>query len=276
MDVPQVFPLGDGIGSVMLIRVSPEQNCDAAIAQAARVSYASGTKTVSDDATLIRYLMRHAHTSPFEMVEFVFILVLPLFVERQLIRHRTASVNEESARYSIVENKFYIPSPDGVRAQSKTNRQGSSAEKLPDEVVNAFIQNVKKTTEETYQRYLSAIESGVSRELARMLLPQNMYTKMVWKMDLHNLFHFLRLRTDSHAQYEIQCYAREIFKFVQARCPAASQAFLDYRVNVVNLPPNEVEALRVYLPSDKPPEIKTTSRTEKIEWEEKYKKLISH
>jgi thymidylate synthase (FAD) len=267
-----VFPLGDDKGSVRLVGVMPESDVEAAIVRAARVSYQKGTKKRSDDAALIRYLYRHWHTTPFEMVEFTFHLKLPIFVARQLIRHRTANVNELSARYSEVPDEFYIPTPNGVRAQSTTNRQGSSDVSLPDNVVQHFIFDVESTTKDAYRRYQNALKSGVSRELARMLLPLNTYTEMFWKMDLHNLLHFLRLRMDEHAQYEIRCYANAIASFVKAKCPVAYSAFVDYRVTSVHLSASEIAAVAPFLPPSPPP-LASTSVTEKTEWTKKYSKM---
>src|SRR3954470_7750803 len=189
-------------GLVALVDVMPRlvpvgKTADTAIVQAARVSYGAGTKQVNEDRGLIRYLMRHRHTTPMEMVEFKFHHVMPIFIARQWIRHRTANVNEYSARYSIVRDRFYKPSPENVRKQSATNRQGGS-----EQIDNATAEDFLKwldDVETNYERYEQFLEKGVSRELARIALPVNVYTEWYWKIDLHNLFHFLSLRMDPHA-----------------------------------------------------------------------------
>ena len=225
-------------GYVKLIDVMPHADeedlsfnnhiADYAIIDAARVSYQSGTTRKQTDKQLLRYLMRHWHTSPFEMVEFKFEMRLPIFVMRQLVRHRTASLNEESARYSVMEDVFY--EPDTLRAQSTTNKQGSAEGDF-----NPFIEpRVSATalmshqTDEAYKLYQQLIEAGVAREQARMVLPVNLYTRVVWKCDLLNLLKMLRLRLDPHAQYEIRVFAEAIAEFVKMHCPWTWEAFEDY------------------------------------------------
>ena len=191
-------------GLVALVDVMPRlvpqgQTADSAIVQAARVSYGQGTKKVSEDRGLIRYLLRHRHTTPFEMIEFKFHVVMPIFIARQWIRHRTANVNEYSARYSVVPDRFYVPSNDNVRAQSASNRQGGEA---PVDVGTAeeFLGWLGEV-EQQYERYQQMLDKGVTRELARIALPVNVYTEWYWKCDLHYTLHFLSLLMDSHAQY---------------------------------------------------------------------------
>src|SRR4051812_42453855 len=190
-------------GLVALLDVMPRfapagKTADFAIVQAARVSYGAGTKQVNEDRGLIRYLLRHRHTTPLEMVEFKFHHVMPIFVARQWIRHRTASVNEYSARYSVVQDRFYRPSIENVRKQSTTNRQGGD-ERMDAATAQEFL-NWLDSVEKNYERYEQLIEKGVSRELARIALPVSVYTEWYWKIDLHNLLHFLSLRMDEHAQ----------------------------------------------------------------------------
>jgi thymidylate synthase (FAD) len=226
------------------VRVIDYFGDDAAIVQAARVSYGKGTKKVSDDRNLIRYLMRHRHSTPFEMCEIKLHVKLPIFVARQWIRHRTANVNEYSARYSILDREFYVPVPSQLAAQSTSNRQGrgdllegSAAEKAL-----GAIENLSAEAYRVYEELLNETRDGrtivpdapgLARELARMTLPTNYYTQWYWKIDLNNLFHFLSLRADSHAQYEIRVYADEICKVVERWCPIAYEAFKDYRMTGV-------------------------------------------
>jgi thymidylate synthase (FAD) len=216
---------------------------DYAIIDAARVSYQVGTKRKQSDKQLLRYLMRHWHTSPFEMVEFKFEMRLPIFVMRQLVRHRTASLNEESARYSVMEDVFY--EPDTLRAQSTTNKQGSAEGNFnpfigPKETATAVMNH---QTDEAYKLYQQLIEAGVSREQARMVLPVNLYTRVVWKCDLLNLLKMLRLRLDSHAQYEIRVYAEAIAEFVKLHCPWTWEAFEDYWMGSETFSKEELKAL---------------------------------
>jgi thymidylate synthase (FAD) len=210
---------------------------DASIVQAARVSYGQGTKTVSEDRHLIRYLMRNWHTTPFEMVEFKFRIKVPIFVARQWLRHRTASVNEVSARYSEVSNQYWIPTT--YRTQSSVNKQGSG-EFLHD--ITSHPQ--EHSSEIAFDVYNGLLDRGVSRELARVHLPQSTFTEFYWKINLHNLFHFLRLRMDSHAQQEIREPAQEVFNLIKPIVPDACQAFLDYRMNSMTLSGPEIHAIK--------------------------------
>ncbi len=195
---------------------------DAQIVRAARVSYGKGTKTVREDEKLIRYLLEHEHWSPFEMVEFKFHVKAPLFVARQWFRHRTASVNEISARYSVIENEFYVP--DKWRRQDTKNRQGSADEL--DHLTNAYATDAyTEALEHAYQAYESLLSAGVAREMARMVLPQSVYTQFYWKQDLRNLLHFLKLRLAPEAQWEIRQYARAILEIVRPLVPVTIQAW---------------------------------------------------
>jgi len=257
-------------GLVALVDVMPRlvpvgQTADAAIVQAARVSYGQGTKKVSEDRGLIRYLLRHRHTTPFEMIEFKFHVVMPIFIARQWIRHRTANVNEYSARYSVVPDRFYIPSLDNVRGQSATNRQGGEQ---PVDVGTAqeFLDWLAESDKQ-YQRYQELLDKGVTRELARVGLPVNVYTEWYWKCDLHNTLHFLSLRMDPHAQQEIRDYANAMFALIQPIVPITAEAFLDYRLEAMQLTRLEIEAVR----SGKP--LATENKREVAEWEAKKGKL---
>jgi len=229
------------------IRVIDYMGDDAAIVQAARVSYGAGTKHVSNDEGLIRYLMRHWHSTPFEMCEIKLHVKLPVFVARQWIRHRTANVNEYSARYSILDREFYIPAPEHLAAQSTVNNQGRG-EVLTGEEAARVLEMLKSDAGRAYDHYQEMLsqegQQGLARELARMNLPANIYTQWYWKVDLHNLFHFLRLRADAHAQYEIRVYAEAICRVVADWVPIAWGAFEDYRLGGVTLSSKAVECVR--------------------------------
>jgi thymidylate synthase (FAD) len=229
------------------VRVIDYMGDDAAICQAARVSYGKGTKSVTNDEGLIRYLMRHWHSTPFEMCELKLHVKLPVFVARQWIRHRTANVNEYSARYSILDREFYIPAPEHVNAQSEVNNQGRG-EVLQGEEAARVLDMLKADSGRCYDNYQSMIsqdgQSGLARELARMNLPANIYTQWYWKVDLHNLFHFLRLRADAHAQYEIRVYADAICAIAADWVPFAYKAFEDYRLGSVTMSAQMVDCMR--------------------------------
>lgn len=228
------------------VRVIDYMGNDSAIVQAARVSYGTGTETARSDEGLIRYLMSHWHSTPFEMCELKVHVKLPVFVARQWIRHRTANVNEYSARYSILDREFYMPEPEQLMKQSVTNKQGRS-EPLDPQKAAEIIAILKEDSENAYDNYIGMTdengEYGLARELARMNLPTNIYTQWYWKVDLHNLFHFLRLRADSHAQYEIRVYANIICEIVRKWCPLAYQAFEDYRLNAKQFSASEMRAI---------------------------------
>ena len=229
------------------VRVIDYMGDDAAIVQAARVSYGAGTKHVQNDEGLIRYLMRHWHSTPFEMCEIKLHVKLPVFVARQWIRHRTANVNEYSARYSILDREFYIPAPEQLAAQSTVNNQGRGAVLTGDEAARVLA-ILKSDAAQTYDHYEAMLsqdgQQGLARELARMNLPMNIYTQWYWKTDLHNLFHFLRLRADSHAQYEIRVYAEAIAACVRDWVPLAYGAFEDYRMGGVTLSAKAIAVLK--------------------------------
>ena len=219
---------------------------DAAIVQAARVSYGRGTKTLRDDRGLIRYLLRHRHTTPFEMVEVKFLVRLPIFVARQWIRHRSSSVNEYSARYSIVPDEFEVPLPEEVRHQSSRNRQGRG-EPLESTVVERFRFDLERVAEDAYAVYSRALEAGVARETARLVLPVAYYTQWYWKTNLWNLFHFLSLRLDPHAQEEIRLYAAEVARLGRLVCPVAFEAFDEFVLESLAFGRREQLALRSLL-----------------------------
>ena len=229
------------------VRVIDYMGDDAAICQAARVSYGKGTKSVQNDEGLIRYLMRHWHSTPFEMCEIKLHVKLPVFVARQWIRHRTANVNEYSARYSILDREFYIPAPEHIAAQSTINNQGRGETLTGDEAARV-LEILKADSARAYDNYEAMIsddgQQGLARELARMNLPANIYTQWYWKVDLHNLLHFLRLRADSHAQYEIRVYADEICKIVADWVPYAYAAFEDYRMGGPTLSKTSLDVMR--------------------------------
>ena len=229
------------------IRVIDYMGDDAAIVQAARVSYGAGTKHVQNDEGLIRYLMRHWHSTPFEMCEIKLHVKLPVFVARQWIRHRTANVNEYSARYSILDREFYIPQPEQLAAQSVVNNQGRG-EVLTGAESARVLDILKRDAAQCYDNYESMLsqdgQQGLARELARMNLPMNIYTQWYWKVDLHNLFHFLRLRADAHAQYEIRVYAEAIAACVRDWVPLAFAAFEDYRMGGATLSAKAISVLK--------------------------------
>ncbi len=250
------------------VRVVDYMGDDAAIVQAARVSYGRGTRKMSEDANLIRYLMRHWHSTPFEMCEIKYHVKLPIFVARQWIRHRTANVNEYSARYSIMDKEFYLPAPEHLATQSSDNRQGRG-ETLPPAAAARILALLRQDAEQTYDHYeemLAEDGPGLARELARMNLTLNTYTQWYWKTDLHNLFGFLRLRADAHAQYEIRVYAEAMLQTVEAWVPQACAAFRDYRLGAVSFSAKMLEVLKRQLagePVDQP-----TSGLSKREWTE--------
>ncbi|WP_425052583.1 FAD-dependent thymidylate synthase [Psychromarinibacter sp. S121] len=251
------------------VRVIDYMGDDSAIVQAARVSYGAGTKHVSNDEGLIRYLMRHWHSTPFEMCEIKLHVKLPVFVARQWIRHRTANVNEYSARYSILDREFYIPQPDALAAQSTVNNQGRG-EVLTGAEAERVLEILKADAGRSYDHYEEMLsqdgQQGLARELARMNLPANIYTQWYWKVDLHNLFHFLRLRADSHAQYEIRVYAEAICEMVKDWVPFAYAAFEDYRMGGVTLSSKAVDCLKRMLGGEEVTQ--ETSGMSKGEWRE--------
>ncbi len=231
------------------IRVIDYMGNDSAIVQSARVSYGKGTKHLSQDAALINYLMRNSHTSPFEMCEIKLHIKLPIFVARQWVRHRTANINEYSARYSLVEDQFYTPS--NICLQSKENKQARGNE-VDD---HKYIQNLRKEfqdeNESSYKLYSKRLEDGIAREISRVNLPLSCYTEWYWKIDLHNLLHFLKLRCHAHAQYEIREYADEILNLVKLWVPLTYSAFADYILNSYSISKKGLEAIKKILKQEK-------------------------
>lgn len=240
-------------GYVKLQRVD---GIDTDITGAARLSYSKGTKSVSKDQGLINYLMRNRHTSPTEMVGFVFHCKMPIFVARQWVRHRTASLNEMSARYSILPKEYYVPTAKVLAEQSKNNKQGREDKLLPKEYTDYIIGLIKRNSNMAYSDYEYMLNDDgegnpdkrpddpmLARELARMILPVNFYTEWIWRIDLHNLFHFLGLRLDSHAQYEIRVYAEAIATIVREVFPMSWSAFEEYRLNAVTFSGKEMKCI---------------------------------
>jgi thymidylate synthase (FAD) len=259
------------------VRVIDYMGDDAAIVQAARVSYGRGTRRVSEDAGLIRYLMRHRHSTPFEMCEIKYHVKLPIFVARQWIRHRTANVNEYSARYSILDREFYLPALEHLAAQSAANRQGRGAvldgaeaahvlDLLREDAARCYDHYAEMLNEDTAGAARDPSRQGLARELARMNLTLNAYTQWYWKTDLHNLFNFLSLRADAHAQYEIRAYAEAMLTTVEAWVPVACQAFRDYRLGAVTLSAQMLAAVRRMLAGDRVDE--PNSGLNRREWTE--------
>lgn len=250
------------------VRMVDTMGNDAAIVQAARVSYGEGTKTPSDDETLIRYLMRHWHTSPFEMCEAKFHVKCPISVARQWVRHRTGSFNEVSSRYSVVTGDFYLPEMTNIRHQSKTNKQGRGGQH---ELAYAMQEVMIIVADDAHGKYKTLLDADVARETARDILPLCTYTEFYWKVDLHNLFHFLRLRTDLHAQWEIRQYAQAIERMVAGWVPVAYQAWVDYQRDAVTFSRMEMELVREMVQGAAYP---TSVDLSKREQEEFWKKLV--
>lgn len=240
------------------VRLVDYMGGDARVVQSARVSYGAGTKTVREDQGLINYLMKNAHTSPFEQVSLVFHIKLPLFVFAQMVRHRTAKLNSMSARYSVMQDEFYLPETHNVRGQSALNKQVGEGEVAGAEAIVEVFKQVCATDYGVYERL---IEQGVAREQARMVLPQSLYTQIYWKCDLHNLFHFLRLRLDWHAQMEIRVYAEAIAQAAKAVAPLSYQAFEEHVLHGGRFSRSEMEALRALL-QGKTPELSEKARAE--------------
>lgn len=224
---------------------------DDRIVQAARVSYGEGTKSVREDAALIDYLLRHAHTSPFEQVVLTFHLKMPIFVARQWMRHRTARANEISARYSVLPNEFYLPEADQIRPQARDNKQGRAEHAVPAELRRHVLDVLRRGQEDRYAEYASLLEEDVARELARIHLPVSAYTEMYWQIDLHNLMHFLRLRMDGHAQYEIRVYGTALATCAEAVAPVAYAAFEEHVLHGKRFGRSELDVVKAALDVDR-------------------------
>ncbi len=229
------------------VRLVDSMGGDDAIVQAARVSYGKGTSKVSQDRGLIRYLMRHRHTTPFEMVEFKFHCKMPIFVARQWVRHRTANINEYSLRYSEARDEFYYPDPKHIQLQSALNKQGRAG-KIPKKITDKVLQYFKEISERSFEMYQELNEAGLARELIRAILPVNLYTEWYWKNDLHNLLHFISLRSDNHAQYEIRVFSDAMAESVQKVAPFAWEAYQDYVVQGMRFSRIEQSLLEKQLP----------------------------
>ncbi len=234
------------------IRVVDYMGDDSSVVQAARVSYGRGTRQLTEDRGLIRYLLRHRHTTPFEMAEIKFHIKLPIFVARQWIRHRTASVNEYSARYSILDKEFYVPAPEHLAVQSVSNRQGRGVT-LDGLEAERVLDILRGDAETAYAHYLQMLKEngksgskgpGLARELARMNLSLNFYTQWYWKIDLHNFMNFLRLRSDSHAQYEIRAYAEVMLDIMRKWVPLTYEAFLEFDLQSAHLSATSLNVVR--------------------------------
>jgi thymidylate synthase (FAD) len=259
------------------VRVIDYMGDDAAVVQAARVSYGKGTKKVSEDRGLIQYLLRHRHTTPFEMCEIKYHVKLPIFVARQWIRHRTANVNEYSARYSILDNEFYLPAPDQLAAQATNNRQGRGdlltgndaarvLDLLRDDAIRAYRGYADLLNEDENGAAIDPARQGLARELARMNLSLNFYTQWYWKTDLHNLLNFLSLRADAHAQYEIRVYADAMLETVDRWVPLTAEAFRQYRLGGAQLSANGLAVVKQLIAGDNVTQV--DSGLSKREWSE--------
>ena len=267
-------------GHVTILDVMPRlvpddrKTADYAIVQAARVSYGDGTKTINEDRGLIRYLLRQKHTTPFEMIEIKFNVKMPIFIARQMVRHRTANINEYSGRYSMMKDEFYKPEIENVRQQSSVNKQGSG-ESINEVDASNFIEKIDSICNQSYEEYEKAIQNGVAREQARMLLPVNLYTEWYWKVDLHNLLHFLALRCDAHAQWEIRVFANAMLELIKPIVPWAVEAWEDYHEHrgAIRLTRLEVEALAKMLQGVGIQSIDPENKRERDEWVSKAIKL---
>jgi thymidylate synthase (FAD) len=232
------------------VRLVDYLGSDERIVQSARVSYGAGTKSYREDAGLIDFLLRHRHTSPFEQVILTFHVKLPVFVARQWIRHRTARVNEISGRYSVMKDEFYVPAPEDVALQSSDNKQGRQAEPLDPAGAEAVRTELAAGQKAAYESYKALIDRGIARELARIDLPLSLYTEWYWQIDLHNLFHFLSLRMDGHAQKEIRLYANVMFDIAKTICPLACASFERHNLSAVSFSGEEFQALKRLLSGD--------------------------
>lgn len=253
------------------IRLVDYMGGDSRIVQSARVSYGKGTKSVREDETLIDYLMSHQHTSPFEQVVFTFHCKMPIFVARQWIRHRAARVNEISGRYSVMEDEFYIPDENAIQLQSQDNRQGRAPYEVPAQLRQKVLAILIKGQQAAYDDYQNMLADDIARELARINLPLSLYTQWYWQIDLHNLFHFLQLRMDEHAQWETRQYAKVIADIARVIVPMAFKAFETHVLKAVRFSGPEIQALAANLHGQEP-DLKGIHR---VEYEAKLKKITS-
>ena len=229
------------------VRLVDYLGSDQRIVQSARVSYGEGTKTYRQDKGLINYLMRNDHTSPFEQVVFTFHVKMPIFVARQWTRHRTARMNEISGRYSVMKDEVYVPARENIALQSEDNKQGRSAEPVSDEMASEVISIMNEDSERAFANYHRLLDMGIAREISRIDLPLSLYTEFYWEIDLHNLFHFLKLRLDGHAQYEIRQYGIVMLEIIRKVCPIAVEAFENHKLNGRSFSGREMEAIRAML-----------------------------
>ena len=247
------------------VRLVDYMGSDESIVQAARISYGRGTKSVSQDAALISYLIRHSHTTPFEMCEIKFHIKLPIFVARQWVRHRTANVNEYSARYSVLDHEFYIPEYDQIAKQSEDNAQGRGSN-LSDKDAKYVADLLAHDSNMVYESYNKFLEKGVSREIARVNLTLNYYTEWYWKIDLHNLLHFLKLRSEANAQYEIRVYAKTMLDIVKKWVPLTYTAFVEYCLESQNFSKSALDVVRKLIAGEKI--VREDTSIGKREWRE--------
>ncbi len=254
------------------IRLVDYMGGDSRIVQSARVSYGKGTKSVREDEALIDYLMRHQHTSPFEQVVLTFHCKMPIFIARQWIRHRAARVNEISGRYSVMEDEFYLPEETAIQYQNKDNRQGRDPQEVPVHLRQKVLNILAKGQQVAYDDYQKMLADDIARELARINLPLSLYTQWYWQIDLHNLFHFLELRMDEHAQWEIRQYANVIADITRAVAPLAFRAFETHVVNAVRFSGSEIQALANNLRGQE----HDLKGSRKIEYEAKLRKIIGN
>lgn len=236
------------------VRLVDYLGSDQRIVQSARVSYGAGTKTFRQDRGLIHYLLRNEHTSPFEQVVFTFHTKMPIFVARQWVRHRTARLNEISGRYSVLKDEFYVPAGQAISLQSGNNKQGRSDEPVPPETRESIRRTLEEEQRRAYDSYSRLIDDGLARELARINLPVSIYTEWYWQIDLHNLFHFLKLRLDAHAQMEIRAYAEVMLDIVRRVCPIAVEAFEEHISGGVRLSAKELAVVQASLEGEGPRE----------------------
>ena len=249
------------------VRLVDYLGSDQRIVQSARVSYGAGTKTYRQDKGLINYLLRNDHTSPFEQVVFTFHLKMPIFVARQWVRHRTGRMNEISGRYSVMKEECYVPDSEHIALQSEDNKQGRKNEPVSAVEAEEVKAALEKAYASSFEAYDGLLEKGIARELSRVALPLALYTEFYWQMDLHNLFHFLELRLDAHAQYEIRVYAEVILEIVRKVCPMAAEAFENYKLGAVTFSKKEMTALKAMLKGEDDP----LEKREKELFEEKLK-----
>lgn len=226
------------------VRLVDYMGSDERVVASARVSYGKGTKTFREDRALIHYLMKNEHTSPFEQVVFTFHIKLPIFVARQWIRHRTARVNEVSGRYSVMKEEFYIPELSAIAPQSRSNKQGRDTTPFEESEANEIRQMIEETFKNCYRNYEKLLEKNLAKEIARIVLPLSLYTEWYWQIDLHNLFHFLKLRLHPHAQYEIRQYANTLLKIAKIVAPVSVEAFEEYSLKSVTFSKEEIEKIK--------------------------------